>query len=130
MKTIKISFGILMLILVMSLSGCGKNKSSFAAPDPEKHFEGCDISTISEDNGIVCYEGFEIRSDDMETLKSLYKEYIELCKKDPRWSINVYSSEIYWAHKNKEGTKQLTANYDPDNGLIRIFIKDIKEEEK
>lgn len=118
------------LLVVFAIStflyGCGENESSFAELDPEKFFEGCEISDISEHNDVISYYGFEIRSDNSETLESLYRNYIELCEEDSNWPVDVYSSEIFWTHENEEGTKQLTANYDSKNGLVKIFIKDIK----
>lgn len=125
MKT-RIIKALLTLIMSILFLGCGGNKSSFYGPDPEKYFMGCDISRTSINNDIISYDGFEIRSDNTEKLEELYKEYINVCEKDANWPINVYSSEIYWTHENKEGTKQLTANYDREQGLVEIFVKDIK----
>lgn len=127
MKIIKSILAV--LLMVGFLFGCSENKPSFVGPDPEKVFEGCEITIISEHNDIISYDGFEITSDNPEILEKLYKKYIELCEEDTNYPVNVYSSEIFWTHENKEGTKQLTANYDSENNLVEIFVKNIGNEE-
>lgn len=112
------------------LFGCGENKPAFGGPDPEEVFKGCEITILSEHNDIISYEGFEITSDNPEILESLYKKYIEVCEEDMNYPVNIYSSEIFWTHENEEGTKQLTANYDSENNLVKIFVKDIGDGEE